>query len=72
MVATSQKHHLILAPILPLKLSGQRLAWETQSVCLVHVLSLQGHLLAGRIAIAVVHSHLEHTGMSLISATVKP
>ena len=76
MVATLQKHHLILALILalilPLKLSGQRLAWEIQPVSLVHVLSLQAHLLAGHIATAVAHSHWEHTGKSLMSAAVKP
>ena len=72
MAATLQQHHLILALILPLKLSGQRLTWETQPVCLVHVLSLQAHWLAECIATVVVHSHKEHTGRLLTPVNVKP
>ena len=72
MAATLQQYHLILALILPLKLSGQRLTWETQPVFLVRVLNLQDHWLAEHIVTAVEHSHKEHIGRLLTSANVKP
>ncbi len=71
MAATLQQHHLISVLILALKLSGQRLTWETRSVCLVHVLSLPVPWQGERIATAVAHSHKERTGRNLIPAAVK-
>ena len=54
------------------KTIGQRPTWETQPVCLVHVLSLQVHWQGGCIAIAVAHSLKEQTGRYMMTAIVKP